>query len=186
MQARLERKPSKPATIDIHEIHPSTHKPKPILHQPSSTLWSRDFVSKKYVLWNGELCMTIQPRLPCGGLGWVGETSRYRYGSYANVFALRCICGASVSLSEIPSGQSSSPPPFVCPEIAYWISPAQSLVRGRRWGSVQSYLMVLPVRRRIHCGIGLFCFWALASLTFVRKDLWLCWRSSQYFVACNC
>lgn len=37
-----------------------------------------------------------------------------------------------------------------------------------------SYLMVLPVRRRIHCGIGLFCFWALANLTFVRKDLWLC------------
>lgn len=34
--------------------------------------------------------------------------------------------------------------------------------------------MVLPVRRRIHWGIGLFCFWALASFCFVRKDLWLC------------
>lgn len=38
----------------------------------------------------------------------------------------------------------------------------------------ESYLMVLPVRRRIHWGMGLFCFWALASLTLVRKDLWLC------------
>ncbi len=34
--------------------------------------------------------------------------------------------------------------------------------------------MVLPVRSRIHCGMGRFCFWALASFCFVRKDLWLC------------
>ncbi len=34
--------------------------------------------------------------------------------------------------------------------------------------------MVLPVRRRIHCGIGRFCFCALASFCFVRKDLWDC------------
>lgn len=33
--------------------------------------------------------------------------------------------------------------------------------------------MVLPVRRRIHCGIGRFCFCALASFCLVRKDLWL-------------
>ena len=32
--------------------------------------------------------------------------------------------------------------------------------------------MVLPVRRRIHWGIGRFCFWALANFCFVRKDLW--------------
>ena len=32
--------------------------------------------------------------------------------------------------------------------------------------------MVLPVRRRIHCGIGRFCFCALASFCFVRNDLW--------------
>jgi hypothetical protein len=40
----------------------------------------------------------------CGGLDKVGETSRYRYGSYANVFALRCICDASVSFfsSNLP------------------------------------------------------------------------------------
>lgn len=36
------------------------------------------------------------------------------------------------------------------------------------------YLMVLPVRRRIHWGIGRFCFWALASFCLVRKDFWLC------------
>jgi len=35
------------------------------------------------------------------------------------------------------------------------------------------YLIVFPVLRRIHCGIGLFCFWARASFCFVRKDLWL-------------
>jgi hypothetical protein len=36
--------------------------------------------------------------------------------------------------------------------------------------------MVLPVRRRIHWGMGRFCFWALASFCLVRKDLWLCGR----------
>ena len=37
--------------------------------------------------------------------------------------------------------------------------------------SVNTYLMVLPVRSLIHCGIGRFCFCALASLTLVRKLL---------------
>lgn len=32
--------------------------------------------------------------------------------------------------------------------------------------------MVLPVLRRIHWGIGRFCFWALASFCLVRKDFW--------------
>ena len=36
------------------------------------------------------------------------------------------------------------------------------------------YLMVLPVLKRIHWGIGRFCFWALASFCLVRKLLWLC------------
>ena len=31
--------------------------------------------------------------------------------------------------------------------------------------------MVFPVLNRIHWGIGRFCFWALASFCFVRKDL---------------
>ena len=35
------------------------------------------------------------------------------------------------------------------------------------------YLMVLPVLRRIHWGMGRFCFWALASFCLVRKVLWL-------------
>lgn len=36
-----------------------------------------------------------------------------------------------------------------------------------------AYLIVLLVLNRIHWGIGLFCFCALASFCFVRKDLWL-------------
>lgn len=35
-----------------------------------------------------------------------------------------------------------------------------------------SYLMVLPVLNLIHCGIGRFCFCALASFCFVLKVLW--------------
>lgn len=38
----------------------------------------------------------------------------------------------------------------------------------------ETYLMVFPVRNRIHWGMGRFCFWARASFCFVRKDLWLC------------
>lgn len=34
--------------------------------------------------------------------------------------------------------------------------------------------MVLPVRRRIHWGMGLFCFWALPSFCLVLKVFWLC------------
>lgn len=36
--------------------------------------------------------------------------------------------------------------------------------------------MVLPVRSRIHWGMGRFCFWALASFCLTRKVLWLCWE----------
>lgn len=46
-----------------------------------------------------------------------------------------------------------------------------------RFSRGQSYRMVLSVRRRIHWGMGRFCFFALASFCFVRKDLWLCGRS---------
>ena len=41
-------------------------------------------------------------------------------------------------------------------------------------GSRRTYRIVLFVRRRIHCGMGRFCFAALASFFFVRNDLWLC------------
>lgn len=37
-----------------------------------------------------------------------------------------------------------------------------------------TYLIVFPVLSRIHCGIGRFCFCALASFCLVRKDLWDC------------
>ena len=36
-----------------------------------------------------------------------------------------------------------------------------------------TYRIVLPVRSRIHCGMGRFCFAALASFFLVRNDLWL-------------
>lgn len=39
--------------------------------------------------------------------------------------------------------------------------------------------MVLPVLRRIHWGIGRFCFWALASFCLVRKDFWLYWFTNS-------
>lgn len=55
---------------------------------------------------------------------------------------------------------------------------AKSKGSGGLGASVRSgrcaYRMVLPVRRRIHWGIGRFCFWALASFCLVRNDLWLC------------
>lgn len=50
------------------------------------------------------------------------------------------------------------------------------LAQGRK---CQSYRMVLPVRRRIHWGMGRFWFFALASFCFVRKDLWLCHRGQR-------
>ena len=52
------------------------------------------------------------------------------------------------------------------------------------WGSSRAYRMVLLVRRRIHCGIGRFCFCALASFCLVRKDFWLCGNLSETAVGC--
>ena len=45
-----------------------------------------------------------------------------------------------------------------------------SLVR-RQCLRLALYRMVLPVRRRIHWGMGRFCFAFLASLVLVRVDL---------------
>lgn len=45
-----------------------------------------------------------------------------------------------------------------------------SLVR-RQWRRFELYLIVLSVRRRIHCGIGRFCFCFLARMRLVRKVL---------------
>jgi hypothetical protein len=46
-----------------------------------------------------------------------------------------------------------------------------------------SYLMVLLVLRRIHWGMGRFCFCALASFCLVRKDFWLCDKSQKCMLA---
>lgn len=51
-----------------------------------------------------------------------------------------------------------------------------------------TYLMVLPVLRRTHCGIGRFCFCALASFCFVLKVLWdysLTLVSSAWSMSCD-
>ncbi len=47
----------------------------------------------------------------------------------------------------------------------------------------RAYLMVLPVLRRIHWGIGRFCFCALASFCFTRKVLWLCGNARQLLLS---
>ena len=87
------------------------------------------------------------------------EASRYRCESCASAFALRCTCEPSI---DQPPVQSTTGPRYA------FLKRSESIV--------QTYRMVLPVRRRIHCGMGRFCFWALASFCFVRKDLWDCHR----------
>jgi hypothetical protein len=47
-------------------------------------------------------------------------------------------------------------------------------------GSGESYLMVLLVLRRIHWGMGRFCFCARASFCLVRKDFWDCSECQSY------
>jgi hypothetical protein len=89
------------------------------------------------------------------------ELFRYRCGFYANVSSLRCICWEIISIfSSLYSHK-----PSLC------VVPKHVELLTKRW---RSYLMVLPVLNRIHWGMGLFCFWALASFCFVRKVLWLC------------
>lgn len=66
--------------------------------------------------------------------------------------------------------------PRHCPLLSLF-SPAGRHCSGCFHGDM--YRMVLPVRRRIHWGIGLFCFWALASFCLTRKVLWLCFRDAH-------
>jgi len=47
-------------------------------------------------------------------------------------------------------------------------------VASRAEKAAVPYLMVLPVLRRIHWGMGRFCFCARASFCLVRNDLWDC------------
>lgn len=63
-----------------------------------------------------------------------------------------------------------------CPSL-WSMARLHEMQYGIRFSRGQSYRMVLSVRRRIHWGMGRFCFFALASFCFVRKDLWLCGRS---------
>lgn len=104
-----------------------------------------------------------QPPLSCS----IRETPSiiFRSSSCANVVALRCICRQIASVNAIRK-------PYVVRLLALQRGcsfPSRSLAATRHG----TYLMVLPVRRRIHCGMGRFCFCAFASLVFVRKDLWL-------------
>jgi len=46
--------------------------------------------------------------------------------------------------------------------------------------------MVLFVLSLIHCGIGRFCFCALASFCFVRNDLWDCDPTHQRWPYLEC
>lgn len=103
---------------------------------------------------------------------------RCRGGSCASVYAWRCNYNQRVSLASVQN------------RIAAVLLVAKRPL-GRRYGERarsrgprglgalfvrggRAYRMVLPVRRRIHWGIGRFCFWALASFCLVRNDLWLC------------
>jgi hypothetical protein len=83
------------------------------------------------------------------------------------LYALVACTVAALLRPRRPYSRNQSPiVPFHSPST----SPFQSGVSG------PAYLMVLPVFRRIHWGMGLFCFWALASFCLVRNDLWDCRR----------
>lgn len=131
-----------------------------------------------------------RPRTCASYSSIVGESLRYRCGSCASDVSWRCTCwtilwlvrvlcillsrcGATVrpqmlnfAAAHLPPSQSSNPPSWTLHSPSS--SPFQSGV------SVLAYLMVLSVFRRIHWGMGLFCFWALASFCLVRNDLWDC------------
>ena len=44
--------------------------------------------------------------------------------------------------------------------------------RGCATGCAETYRMVLSVRRRIHCGIGRFCFCFFPKMRLILNDLW--------------
>jgi hypothetical protein len=73
----------------------------------------------------------------------------------------------SQNISQIPSR-------IIAPPSLPRSTPKAHLRIDNSSSNSESHLMVLPVLRRIHCGMGRFCFCALASFCFVRKDLWLC------------
>lgn len=134
-----------------------------------------------------------RPRTCASCSSIVGESLRYRCESCANAFSWRCTCGKIQWLVEVlcnplpdhgavasmacivgtllhPSGPMFEVPISLSPLHSPSSSSVQSGISG------PAYLMVLPVFRRIHWGMGLFCFWALASFCLVRNDLWDCRR----------
>jgi len=45
-----------------------------------------------------------------------------------------------------------------------------------QWRRLALYLILFPVRKRIHCGIGRFCFATCASFFLMMVVLWDGWR----------
>ena len=90
--------------------------------------------------------------------------------------------GNKASRSNAETGLAPVPPLGVisAPLSAQFHSPSDRATTGVCLAvtAQSSYLILLLVRRRIHCGSGRFCFCALASFCFVRKDLWL-WRGRR-------
>jgi hypothetical protein len=90
--------------------------------------------------------------------GCGGESSRYRDGSCANDVSWRCTWGCQ-SMSK------------QCLVLVWDQAMAEGIVD---LATGVPYLIVLFVLRRIHWGMGRFCFCARASFCLVRKDFWLC------------
>lgn len=63
-------------------------------------------------------------------------------------------------------------------EVTLFTSSSSNCIQIQMDVSRVTYLIVFPVLNRIHWGIGRFCFCALASFCFVRKDLLDC---SQWY-----
>lgn len=108
----------------------------------------------------------------CGVMHLDAETS------LAPVPPLRVVAAEMVLLAKNRCSPASTAHPWAPVQLVQCHNRCRC--RHGLWGTsrgTQSYRMVLSVRRRIHWGIGRFCFFALASFCFVRKDLWLCGRS---------
>jgi len=107
------------------------------------------------------------------------QPSRYRFSSCANVFALRCICWTRSRVSVLLLNVDRTVWPSLLLHLLGRSCSVEAFSYDENTGG--PYRIVLPVRRRIHCGIGRFCFWAFASFCFVRKDLWDCISLVRYF-----
>lgn len=114
---------------------------------------------------------------------WSFKPCRYRTPSVSQSRAWSRMMASEHLDSE--TGLAPVPPLGVVPKsiLSVLLSPGCSSLQERREialclpspprAGLVSYLMVLPVLRRIHWGIGRFCFCALASFCLVRKVLLL-------------